>query len=816
MALFAFLFAPPRYLYAQALECSLGIPASVAQKLLEKQSLIDEFIANLQNEEYAAISYSGVPVRFTVISGPTSPTPLLTQSDVTFGINYLNQAFAASGLTFFQCGEINEIWDDRIRKNINFDQHTTSFAYASGTMDVVIKSDGIEPYAPVPEQAYHDNNPNWSIVGYEHTNFVKLTAPWELTGYAATSAHEIGHHFGLLHTDFAWGSYNAPPDPSANDYPYPPNPPLPPNWWGRELVIRVDDPTFTKPFPLTNFNRAGDLVGDTPVDCSKFPSIHPGCPREAQNPDCSFNNLLTYVDYNGDVVYPPPTGLSLGRNYMSGWNALCLDHFTPGQINRVKYYSQTERLPKYTPDRCGTFTDRVELEGTGTGLHNVSIRVRHAASSQKCNVTSSRQGDFSGLLHQDNLNTHVYHNGKKGSLNFAQDPLKRHYGHTRCEWIKGVNVGDLLQISQHILGNFSLQNGYRMIAADANKSNSITTFDNVELQKLILGTYWDYLPNHEQPWRYIPEFVPQNNAIPFDTDPFSLLNGAYLEQGWTYLIPGTDQRGFDGIKIGDVNFSWSTVTAECPSEGISPEEDGSATLAIPTTSLDQDEVVALNIKVQNAQQLAAFQLGLKIPAAYFDVQGVVPGTLANYTNTEHFGLDLFDENALTTLWFDTSGGSQLLPDSSTLFTVVVKAKQPIANLQTILQLDEATLPSLFFSSFGTASTAPVELFIDAEPIVGYHAAEGPQTSANSSALRCEPNPVQHAFRVVFENTQQENQGTLIITDLTGRIAYQQNVPISPGQNTWSMDASTQQLASGEYIVSLVVGDSVHTSRMKKI
>lgn len=627
--------------------------------------------------------------------------------------------------------------------------------------------------------------------------------------------HEIGHHFGLLHTDFAWGSYNAPPDPSANDYPYPPNPPLPPNWWGRELVIRVDDPTFLKPFPLTNFLVAGDLVGDTPADCSKSPSIHPGCPREAQNPDCSFNNLLTYVDYNGDAVYPTPTGLYLGRNYMSGWNTLCLDHFTPGQINRVKYYSQTERLPKYTPGRCGTFTDRVELEGTGMGLHNVSIRVRHAASSQKCNVTSSRQGDFSGLLHQDNLYTHTYHNGKKNSLNFAQDPLKRHYGHTRCEWIKGVNVGDLLQISQHILGASSLANGYRMIAADANKSNSITTFDNVELQKLILGKYWDYLPNHEQPWRYIPEFVPQNNAVPFDTDPFSLLNGAYLEQGWPYLIPGAGQRGFDGIKIGDVDFSWGTGTAECPGEGDSPEEGGGATLAVPTTALDQDDVVALTINIQNPQQLAAFQLALTIPAAYFDVQDVVPGTLANYTNTEHFGLDLFDENALTTLWFDTSGGSQLLPGSSTLFTVVVKAKQPIANLQTVLQLDEATLPALFFSSFGTVSTAPVELFIEVESIVEDHSAEGPQTSANSNALRCEPNPAQHAFRVVFENTRQENQGTLTNTDLTGRIAYQQNVPIMPGQNTWNMDASTH-LASGEYVVSLVVGGSVYTSRMKKI
>jgi hypothetical protein len=74
LALFSILFAAPKFSYAQALECSLGIPSAVAQKLIEKQSLIDEFIANLQNEEYAASRFAGVPVRFTVISGPTSPT----------------------------------------------------------------------------------------------------------------------------------------------------------------------------------------------------------------------------------------------------------------------------------------------------------------------------------------------------------------------------------------------------------------------------------------------------------------------------------------------------------------------------------------------------------------------------------------------------------------------------------------------------------------------------------------------------------------------------------------------------------------------
>lgn len=514
-------FAFDRPLHAQGLECSLDVPTTIVQQLIEKKPAIDEFIANLENEEYAAMSFSGISVRFTVINGPNSPVASVTQGAIDDAIDYLNQAFAASGLTFFQCSDLNEIWDDRIRTNVEIDQQVTSFAYASGTMEVLIKYDGISPYAPIPEQSYLSNNPNYPVAGlYEHTNFVKLTAPWDLT---ATFAHETGHHFGLLHTHMmATVPYQSPPASDANDHPYPVtdlNGAIVPNWWGRELVIRSQGTgDFTEP----NFGVAGDLVEDTPADCTRFPSLYPGCPISAQNPGCDFNQDLTYVDYNGDAIYPPPSG-TLGRNYMSYWRLNCIDQFTSGQLDRAKFYYETERNPRYTSDRCGTFTDKVELEGTGIGLHNVSIRVRHT-SGQKCNVTSGKFGDFSGLLHQDNLKASIYHNGKKNTLSFAQDPLKIHYGHTRCEWIRGVNVGDLLRISQHILGTTSLENGYRMIAADANKSNSITTFDNAELRKLILGIYWDYLPEHEQPWRYIAEFVPQNYATQFDV--VSLATGA--------------------------------------------------------------------------------------------------------------------------------------------------------------------------------------------------------------------------------------------------------------------------------------------------
>ncbi len=71
-------------------------------------------------------------------------------------------------------------------------------------------------------------------------------------------------------------------------------------------------------------------------------------------------------------------------------------------------------------------------------------------------------------------------------------------------------------ISRHILGLEPLGSPYRMIAADANKSGSIGSFDIVELPKLILGIY-QQLPTNTS-WRVVDQsFVFPNPNNPFQT-----------------------------------------------------------------------------------------------------------------------------------------------------------------------------------------------------------------------------------------------------------------------------------------------------------
>ena len=67
--------------------------------------------------------------------------------------------------------------------------------------------------------------------------------------------------------------------------------------------------------------------------------------------------------------------------------------------------------------------------------------------------------------------------------------------------LNGVSTFDLVLISKHILGLDTLDSPYQLIAADANRSGTVTTFDIVQFRKVILGIQ-DTVPGNTS-WRFV-------------------------------------------------------------------------------------------------------------------------------------------------------------------------------------------------------------------------------------------------------------------------------------------------------------------------
>lgn len=354
-----------------------------------------------------------------------------------------------------------------------------------------------------------------------------------------------------------------------------------------------------------------------------------------------------------------------------------------------------------------------------------------------------------------------------------------------------------------------------MIAADANRSNTVTTFDIVEIRKLILGIYTDYLPNQDQPWRFIPEFIPQNDAAHFNVNPFNMPNGdgaAYLEQGWQFSIPGNGQRGFDGIKIGDVNSSWLTAPpcvnlAEGPPVG----DSHTPSFTVPTTGLAQGQIVKLVVKAQNFSQVKAFQLGLKLPNDHFELLDIIDVSLPAYTKEDQFGLMQLEENEVKTLWFNETGASTTLTNNSTLFSLVIKAKQPVANLQTLLTLDNDILPNLFIQD----GLSPAGLSVSVESAPTYHSDQLPViTETTSSILTCEPNPFTDVLNISFNHHGSETSAELQISNVLGNTIFQKNLLLQKGVNNLIIN-TLEEYPTGIYWLTFLVEGKVYTRKIVK-
>jgi hypothetical protein len=117
----------------------------------------------------------------------------------------------------------------------------------------------------------------------------------------------------------------------------------------------------------------------------------------------------------------------------------------------------------------------------------------------------------------------------------------------------GVSTFDLVLINKHILDIEPFASPYKSIAADANRSNTVTTFDIAVIRKLILGI--DNTFQNNTSWR----FVPYEYMFPNPADPFSPQFPESLTFTPTGLSP--DVR-FVGIKTGDVNGSALNLLGE--------------------------------------------------------------------------------------------------------------------------------------------------------------------------------------------------------------------------------------------------------------
>jgi hypothetical protein len=240
-----------------------------------------------------------------------------------------------------------------------------------------------------------------------------------------------------------------------------------------------------------------------------------------------------------------------------------------------------------------------------------------------------------------------------------------------------VTTYDLVLIQRHVLNVVPLNSPYKLIAADANKSGTVTTLDIVEIRRLILNITTSFSNNTS--WRFVrSDYVFPNPANPFQPAfPESIAITNLENNKWSL--------DFVGIKIGDVNGS-----ADPTNLGGSGSEDRDfkENFVLKTKDIDlvAGQEYAIPFVAASSQALAGFQFTLDFDENALAYAGLEAAVLSQ----NNFGAAHAEQGALTVSW-DNAKGTELA-ENERLFSLRFLAKNN-GKLSEALAINSRITPS---------------------------------------------------------------------------------------------------------------------------
>jgi hypothetical protein len=347
--------------------------------------------------------------------------------------------------------------------------------------------------------------------------------------------------------------------------------------------------------------------------------------------------------------------------------------------------------------------------------------------------------------------------------------------------LNGVNTWDLILISRHILGLEPLNTPYKLISADANKSGTVTTFDIVELRKLILGTY-PKLPSNSS-WR----FVDKAQVFTNDQNPFADVIRENIQIA--DIQQSINNGDFVGAKIGDVD---NTAT---PNNLVASDDRTAGTLLfdVEERSVKAGEEFTVNFKA--ADQVAGYQFTLNLNG--LEVVNLVPGAKMSDENFAVFTSTTLGDHSTTLGDHSTTLGdhSTTLGDQNAITTSADDVKGEFA--VTFRATKGGKLSQML--SVSSRITRAVA-FTGTEKIgVGLRFNNGGSTVVTGQAFEVyqnTPNPWVSKTQIGFY-LPSATAATLTVYDATGRTVYTASGDFGKGYNAFTIDRKVGSLSGVE-------------------
>jgi hypothetical protein len=344
-------------------------------------------------------------------------------------------------------------------------------------------------------------------------------------------------------------------------------------------------------------------------------------------------------------------------------------------------------------------------------------------------------------------------------------------------YLNGVTTYDLVLIAKHILGTQLLDSPYKIIAADANNSKSITALDIVKLRALILHID-DDLENIES-WR----FIPQNYVFPNPSNPFQ----EEFPEIFQYEIGIYEPGNFVAMKIGDVNGTAS------PNSLLGSDVrtfDGEKTIQLQNQKLTKGETFTIDFRAKDFKNIEGYQFSFGFEKEVVDFVNVIPNIEG--LSEANFGLTKLEDGIITTSWNSSKGVD--LEENAILFSMTFEAKSA-GNIADVFQINSRYTAAEAYS--GNELYA-IKLAFE----------NNNQANTNTFELyQNTPNPFDEETTISFYLSKSETV-TLKIYDISGRVLKLEKLEGVKGLNS-------KKITKADFDATGVLYYQVNTSERTK-
>lgn len=354
----------------------------------------------------------------------------------------------------------------------------------------------------------------------------------------------------------------------------------------------------------------------------------------------------------------------------------------------------------------------------------ISNAYGQALENVEVSLTRMAQPEFPNVKKTDN----------SGHFMFDNNPMYQAYqlnGHNNANPLNGVSTLDILLIQRHILGLDRLDSPHKLIAADVNNDESISSIDLLELRKLILGIY-DEFPENES-WRFIDDAGILNVQ-----NPWPVPDVRYIGDLDNNLM----QENFTGIKIGDVNNS---ASADVEGSSVDSKAAGVVEFDFIDRYVEAGEMVDLVLRSGDDLEIAGMQFVLTSPGvSIIDIMGIdIKLDPVNYS--------FIDEGTVAFSWSNARGAKV-----SELMQISLIAKNS-GLLSELLEINSDKLSSEIYTG-NNLEVVPIKL-------TGRN-----NTEQDFELYQNKPNPFNGSTTISFY-LPSSTEATLTVMDVTGRILW---------------------------------------------